>query len=107
MGRPGGKEMFSWRRPCRSPMQNAESGGKAIPSSFCIHHSAFIILHSLFLELPQRQSELRELLLDLVQARLAEVLAAQQLVLRAAGQLAQRVDRQPLERLAAADGQFQ
>src|SRR5262245_33628236 len=62
---------------------------------------------SLLFELAQPQPEARQLLLDLVQARLAEVLAPQELVLGAAGELAQAVDVQTLKRLAAADRQLQ
>src|SRR5438067_8782004 len=70
-------------------------------SSFRLHP------YSSFFKLPQAHAEGGELLLDLVQARLAEVLAAEELVFGAGGELADRVDVKPLERLAAADGELE
>src|SRR5690349_16974952 len=61
----------------------------------------------LLFELPQAKAEGAELLLDFAQAGLAEVFAAEELGLGAAGQLADGGDVEALERLAASDGEFE
>ncbi len=48
-----------------------------------------------------------KLLLDFIQAGLAEILAAKQFVFRASRQFAKRIDIEPLQRLPAPDGKFQ
>ena len=59
-----------------------------------------------FFQLPQPKPKGRKLLLDFIEAGLAEILATEQFGLGAAGQLTDAVDIQPLQRLAAADGQL-
>src|SRR5690348_6235431 len=74
--------------------------------SFSIQHSS-ISIALLFLKLAQGHSKRPKLLLDFVQARLAEVFAPEQFVFGAGGQLAQAVDVEPLQRLSGADGQLE
>ena len=61
----------------------------------------------LFVKLSEAQAERAKLLLDLVQARLTEILAAQQLVLGPHGQFADRDDIQTLKGLPAADAELE
>src|SRR2546429_130500 len=58
-------------------------------------------------QLPQPQPKCPQLLLDLIEAGLPEVFAAQQLRLRAAGQFADGGDVEPLQCFAAADRELE
>ena len=55
----------------------------------------------------QHNSERRELLLDLVERRLAEVLNRQEFRFRPDGEFSKRDDAQPLQAFARPDGQLQ
>ncbi len=61
---------------------------------------------SLF-QFPQSQAEGRQLLLDFVEAGLAEVFAAKQFILGARGEFTDGIDVKPLQRFSAANGQFE
>src|SRR5262245_53417784 len=63
--------------------------------------------YNLLLQLPQSHPKSCKLLLDLVQAGMPEILAAQQLVFGARSKLGDGGDVQPLQRLAAANREFQ